>query len=210
MVRFLTADFSRDQPRFVELRRRHSCHVRSIDPRGDGGGLGNPRHLGSRLTQAFQKGHLDPEPLCSLRHDLGARALTAAGVVDPQVPRARAESTRMLFVVAHVGANPLIVCDDPQVLGGDHKSRNLFRMLREEANRALALAGSCVDRLELRVIQHHCGEEQGQSLEGVVDQVNQGQLRERGRVHTSCHASRPSQAHHLRRHIFHQSPWQGQ
>ena len=48
------------------------------------------------------------------------------------------------------------------------------------------------DLLELRVNHHHSGEVRGQSLEGVVDRVNQGQLHERGRVHASCHDSEPS------------------
>ena len=84
-----TADFPCDQPRFVDQRRRHACHERT-----DGSGLDKPRHLGSRLTQAFQEGHLNHEPLRSHRHDPGARAFPAAGEVDPQIPRARAESFR--------------------------------------------------------------------------------------------------------------------
>ena len=133
-------------------------------------------------TQAFQEGHLDPEPLCSHRHDLGARALPAAGVVDPQVPRARAHSIRMHFVVAYVGANPLVVCNDLQLHGGNHEARDLFRVLREQANRTLKMLRHLLalsDRLELRVVHHHCGEERGQFPEGVVDKVIQGQLRER-------------------------------
>ena len=194
VVRFHTANFPRDQPHFVELRRRHARHVGSTDQGGDGGGLDKPRHPGSRLTLELQEGHLDPQPLCQHRHDNGARALPAASVVDlllPQVPRARAESVRMHFVVSLVSANPLIV------------ARDLLRMLREQVNGTLNLLRHLValaDRMELRV-HHHCG---GQFLEGVIDRINEVQLHERGRTCTSFHHSRASRAHHLRRHVLHQ------
>ena len=81
MVRLLTANFEHDEPRFVELRTRAAGHVGTTDQGGDGGGLGKPRHPGSSLTWALQESGLDPEPLCSHRHDLSARALHAAGVV---------------------------------------------------------------------------------------------------------------------------------
>ena len=168
-----------------------------MDQREDGSGLDKPRHLGSRLTQAFQEGHLNPEPLCSHRHDFGARTFPAAGVVDPEVTHARAETTRMHPVVAHVGAEPLVVCDDLQLLGGNYEARDLFRMLRAQANRTLKMLRHLLalsDRLELRVVRHHRGEERGQFLEGMVDPVNQGQLRERDRVHTSCRDRGPSRA----------------
>ena len=86
-----------------------------------------PRHFCSRLTHS----HLDREPLCSHRHDLGARALPAAGVVDSQVPRARTESVRVHFVVARVSL--------------------ILRVLREQMNRAMKLwrhLDALADRLE--------------------------------------------------------------
>ena len=47
MVRFLTANFSRHQPRFVELRKRHARHVGCTDQGVGGGGHDKPRHLGT-------------------------------------------------------------------------------------------------------------------------------------------------------------------
>ena len=121
-------DFSRDQPRFVELRRRHACHVGTIDQRGGGGGLDKPRRLGSRLTEAFQEGPLDPDRFARIAMTLAPVRCCSAGGVDPQ---------RTHFAVAHVGANPLVIGDDLQLLGGNHEARNLFRMLREQATLAL-------------------------------------------------------------------------
>ena len=109
----------------------------------------------------------------------------------------------MHIVVAHVGANPLVVRDDLQLLGENHEVRDLLRMLREQANRTLNLLRHLValdDRTELRVVHHHCGEERGQFLEGVVDRVNQGQLHERG----ESVRINPLRAHSLRRHVVHQ------